>query len=109
MINIANPIYLPLGIYDLIFGGAEISYRGEPVERKLVTVKKGGTVKKAIVGDFLYLEQNPLKDSEHGRLAKDGHKIMWIIYKPRNKEINHPFKPGTYIAKVMDGVTHRLV
>jgi hypothetical protein len=42
----------------------------------------------------LFLEQNTKKDSEPGRRARQGHKIMWIIQNDPNK----------YIGKVEDGV-----
>lgn len=42
----------------------------------------------------LFLEQNAQKNSEPGRRARQGHKIMWVIQKTPNK----------YIGKVEDGV-----
>lgn len=102
-----NPSDLPLAIFNLLFNRAKVVYCGEQVKRQVVTMRAGGTIKKAKVGDFVYLEQNPYKNSQSGGLAKAGHKIMWIIYEPQSKP--HLFNPGTYVAKVMDGQARRLV
>jgi hypothetical protein len=46
------------------------------------------------VDDYTFLNQNPEKNSVWGRLARDGHKIMWII------------EDGDYVGQVRDGVYH---
>ena len=43
---------------------------------------------------FTFLEQNPEKNSVWGKLAKEGHKILWVI------------EDGDYVAQVWDGVFH---
>jgi len=41
-----------------------------------------------------FVEQNPDKPSSYAKLARTGHKIMWVIN----------YKTNKYIAKVVDGV-----
>jgi hypothetical protein len=47
-----------------------------------------------IVDEYTFLEQNPEKNSVWGKMAKDGHKILWII------------NEGNYIGQIRDGVYH---
>jgi hypothetical protein len=47
-----------------------------------------------IVEGYTFLEQNPEKNSVWGKMAKDGHKILWVI------------EDGDYIGQVRDGVYH---
>ncbi len=46
------------------------------------------------LGSLTFLEQNPEKNSVWGRLAREGHRILWII------------EDGDYVAQVHDGVFH---
>ena len=41
----------------------------------------GGLVSSLKMGDWLFLEQNPKKQSFYGKLARQGHRIVWILYK----------------------------
>lgn len=72
-----------------------------------VTLRDGTKIERTTKGQrigcfettrFLFIEQNKNKSSKHGRLAKDGHKIMWVIRKDDNK----------YIGKVENGTLYRL-
>jgi hypothetical protein len=45
-----------------------------------------------IVEGYTFLEQNPEKNYVWGKLAKDGHKILWVI------------EDGDYVSQVRDGV-----
>jgi hypothetical protein len=47
-----------------------------------------------ILDGYTFLEQNPEKNSVWGKMAKDGHKILWII------------NEGNYIGQIRDGVYH---
>ena len=107
-ISINKSNQLPLAIYNLIFNGVKVIYKGNQIKKYTVSMRSGGTISKVKVGEFLYLEQNPYKDSKYGRLARQGHKIIWIIYEPVNKSKQHPFRPGAYIAKVVDEEIERL-
>jgi len=46
---------------------------------------------------FLFLEQNQNKDSQYGRRAKNGSRIMWVIRKEDN----------TYIGRVENGTLYK--
>ena len=48
------------------------------------------------IGEYTFLEQNPEKRSHWGKLAREGHRILWVLKGPR------------YIAQVRDGVFHDL-
>ena len=43
------------------------------------------------IAGYLFIEQNPKKDSQWARKAQEGHQIMWVM------------KGRRYIARVMDG------
>lgn len=45
-----------------------------------------------VIGRYTFLEQNPKKNSVWGKLARDGHKILWII------------EDGDYVGQVRDSV-----
>ncbi len=45
---------------------------------------------------YTFLEQNPRKDSHWGKLAREGHRILWVM------------KGMRYIATVRDGQYHDL-
>jgi hypothetical protein len=46
------------------------------------------------IGGYTFLEQNPEKGSRWGKLAQEGHHILWVLKGPR------------YLAQVRDGVFH---
>ena len=106
-INISNPQDLPYAIHRMFFYGDSVTFNGTKVLLQSIAVR-GGTIKKAKVGDFLYLEQNPHKSSFYGQLAQQGSKILWIIFEP-TKNLNYKWKPGKYIARMIDGQFERLV
>ena len=47
---------------------------------------------------FTYIEQNPNTGSTYAKLAKTGHKVLWVV-----KDIPGQAK-GHYIGAVVDGV-----
>ncbi|MBU7043512.1 MAG: hypothetical protein HXS47_07950 [Theionarchaea archaeon] len=42
--------------------------------------------------DYFYVEQNPEKSSSWGKMAREGHNILWVI------------DGSSYIAQVRDGI-----
>lgn len=46
--------------------------------------------------DLILVEQNPDKDSHWAKLARDGHKVAWVM------------KDGDYFARVIDGKVEML-
>ena len=81
-----------LKAYEAIFGNqrsAKIADRSHRVRR---TPQQG--LRFLIVEGYTFLEQNPEKNSNWGRMAKDGHKILWVI------------EDGDYVGQVRDGVYH---
>jgi hypothetical protein len=78
--------------YEAIFNDQKIV----EIEEKRYEVRH--TSKRSIrfvaVDDYTFLNQNPEKNSVWGRLARDGHKIMWVI------------EDGDYVGQVRDGVYH---
>jgi hypothetical protein len=42
-------------------------------------------------GDLILVEQNPDKESHWAKLAREGHKLAWVM------------KDGEYLARVVDG------
>jgi len=103
---VTDPKELPRSIFNVFFHGSTTMFNNEPLKVKTVTLSSGqGTIKKVKVGDFLYLEQNPYKDSFHGRLAAAGIGVMWVIY----DSDKGPFKKGQYLLKVTSDKVERLV
>jgi len=56
---------LPSAVWALMFNNVELYYQNKKVEVRLVNLSAGGTIKKVIVGDFTYLEQNPHSSSQY--------------------------------------------
>ena len=81
-------------VFDVIFGEQkEINIGGKifPIKRKSSGLQFVETP------NFLYIEQNPNKQSSWGGRARHGEKIMWVIQKPQK-----------YIAHVVNGKLTRL-
>jgi hypothetical protein len=47
-------------------------------------------------GELILVEQNPDKDSHWAKLAREGHKVAWVM------------KDGDYLARVIDGTVEIL-
>lgn len=45
-------------------------------------------------GAHRFVEQNPNKPSKYAKMAKEGHKVMWVIN----------YRTDKYVAVVIDGV-----
>jgi hypothetical protein len=67
--------------FEKLFGG------GRGVQR----FKRSGLRYVKLAGDAILIEQNPQKDSEWAGLARDGHRIAWVM------------RDGEYLARVVDG------
>ena len=96
--NIFDPTKLPSAVWQLFFLGAELSYNNTPVKVHIVKMKAGGTIKRVTIGDYTYLEQNPNSVSQYGRMARAGHRILWIIHFPTER----------YVGRVIDGEVRKL-
>lgn len=67
--------------FEKLFGG------GRGVQR----FKRSGLRYVKLADDALLIEQNPQKNSEWAKLARDGHRIAWAM------------RDGEYLARVVDG------
>jgi hypothetical protein len=84
----------------MIFFSGERKIESLELRGHIYSVRKtSGGLRKIDTENYLFIEQNPQKDSEWGKLARSGYKIMWIIRKADNK----------FIGKVMDGTLEQLV
>ena len=81
-----------LQIYDLIFNESS-GFSENAGSYDITSTKRGLRKVETNEGDWLYIEQNPHTNSKWARLAKDGHKIMWVIFKPLS----------IYVVRVADG------
>ena len=79
---------LLLFLYNNLFRNKSIKYKGRLVPLK---VMKG--LRSYILGDLLFIEQNPYKKSEFAARARRGRKIAWLIDKKKSK----------YLARVENG------
>ncbi len=80
-----------------------INYRSNPyiwIIKNLYTRSQDGAhkikkfssgIRYVDIGDLRYIEQNARKNSQWGKKAREGHKIMWII------------KGRTYLVRIFDG------
>lgn len=98
MYNIWDSKKLPQAVFNLFFNRKAVTYKGKLLKTKQVMLKAGGTIKKIKIGDYVYLEQNPHTSSSYASAARNGKKIMWIIYSPSH----------TYVGRVVDGKVTRL-
>lgn len=83
-----------LAAYDAIFGDEEeLDLDGEVYQMERTSRSR---LRKFSIGGLIFLEQNPEKDLQWGRKAREGHEIMWVL------------DGRTYVARVMDGYYLRL-
>lgn len=92
--SIDNLEEISLKIHDAIFSGDEsVDINGEKYAIKRTSKKK---LKKVEFGDYLFIEQNPEKDSHWAKKARNGAEILWVmkdfdyyarVYKGNYKEL----------------------
>jgi len=70
-----------------------------PNGRRYTVTKTAGGLRQVKTPGWLFIEQNPHKPSKWGKMAKEGHKIMWVIRRADNK----------WFGRVVDGVVQRSV
>ena len=78
--------------YEAIFNDQKVVEIEDQRYKVRHTSKRG--IRFVAVDDYTFLNQNSEKNSVWGRLARDGHKIMWVI------------EDGDYVGQVRDGVYH---
>lgn len=84
-------------VYQLLFMGA--GKLPADVQAR-INIQRGahGKVKYLDLGSYRFVTQNPDKPSLYGQLARQGHKILWVIYQPTNQ----------WLARVYDGELQKL-
>ena len=48
-------------------------------------------LKNVKIDDYVFMEQNPEKDSKYAKMAQEGHEIIWI------------FQDWDYVGRIVDG------
>jgi hypothetical protein len=96
--NVYDSRKLPSAVWYLFFCNVALLYQNFPVQVSTVNLKSGGTIKRTQIGDYTYLEQNPHSVSQYGKMAREGHKILWIIHHPTDR----------YVGRVIDGKVEKL-
>lgn len=96
--NIYDSTKLPYAVWCLFFIGVKLFWQNEEVKVDRVHLKSGGTIKRTTIGQYTYSEQNPHSYSQYGKMAREGHKILWIIHYPTDR----------YVGRVMDGKVEKL-
>ena len=77
-------------IYDAMFGGeASVTVDGVTHSIELTPRAK---VRRAMINELSFVEQNPNKSSRWAAMAREGHMIMWVM------------KGRSYVAQVRDYV-----
>ncbi len=66
--------------YTNLFSGKDVK-----IGNKLIKLENRNGLKQYRWKDLLIIEQNPMKQSLYGKMAKNGSKIMWIIDSKNNK------------------------
>jgi len=86
VLRLDNPTLLPSAVFMYMFMGTRVLYKGKLLNSCIMYSPKGRTVRATEVGDFLYVEQEKYGDnSSWAQLAREGHKILWIIHRPTTK------------------------
>ncbi|KYK32893.1 MAG: hypothetical protein AYK19_14780 [Theionarchaea archaeon DG-70-1] len=78
-----------LKIYETLFSMDE-SVKIDGEEHFVDTTRTG--LRCVRTAGYLFIEQNPEKDSQWARKVQEGHQIMWVM------------KGRRYVARVMDGI-----
>lgn len=76
-----------------MFGNKDVEYQG-----KKFPLSKVNGLRRYDVGNLLFIEQNPKKETEWALRARKGAKILWVIDTKWNK----------YLVRVEDGKITRL-
>ena len=76
-----------LAAFEKLFSGAKKGVRRFP---------HSGVRHVALPGGAELVEQNPQKSSEWAKLAREGHKVAWVM------------RDGEYLARVVDGEVEML-
>jgi hypothetical protein len=84
---------IALKVYEVVFGG-KISVQIKDEEYSIRRTRTG--LRFVEIGEHVFLEQNPEKDSRWGELARQGHKILWVL------------EGRKYVAQVRDGKYYAL-
>jgi hypothetical protein len=81
-----------LKAYEAIFGNQKtIEIDGRMIPMGYSSVQG---LRKFNVDGYNYIEQNPDKGSSWAKMAREGHRVMWVM------------KGRRYLAQVRDGVFH---
>ena len=78
-----------LKVYDAIFQKLKAVTIDE-LEYPFIETSRS-KVKYVNIGGYTFIEQNPKKSSRWGKMAREGHKIMWVM------------KGRRYLVQVKDG------
>lgn len=85
---------IALQIYHVIFGTqSSVTVEDQEYQVQFTSRAKLRFIR---IKDYMFLEQNPAKGSRWGKMAREGHNILWVI------------KNGAYIAQVRDEKFHQL-
>jgi len=84
-------------VYTAMFNPGKGYVKRKNGDIHLLGRTKGG-LRRTTIGRFLYIEQNPKKDSKWAELSRQGERIMWVIDTETRK----------YVGRVHDGEITRI-
>ena len=79
--------------FKSMFAGKDVKYKG-----KIFKLRRLNGLRRYDVGNLLFIEQNPKKETEWAKRAREGSKIMWCIDTKFNR----------YLARIENGNITRL-
>jgi hypothetical protein len=78
---------ITLEVADQLFGGG----KSITIDEKQYIIQFGVDSRSVTIGDYLFLEQNPRKDTKWAKMARSGQEILWVS------------KKNQILARVVDG------
>ncbi len=93
-----DPKQLPELAYKAMFEDHKVFYKGEMLRQDIVKDRRFAADQAIRVGDYMYMKQSMVGDSEWAQKARAGKNIMWIIQ----------IDSGEVLARVEDGEVTRL-
>ena len=97
-LKLEDPLLLPSACFAAMFMSTKVLYKGKLLSSGIISNLRGQLLRTIEVGDYLYVAQEQFEDSKWAKMARAGHKIMWIVHRPTSK----------VIGKVINGKVTRL-
>ena len=86
-LKLNDPLFLPSACFAVMFMNTRILYKGKLLSSSIIPNIKGKLLRAIEVGDYLYISQELFENTHWAKLARSGHKILWVVNRPTGKVV----------------------